>query len=165
MPLACKCSHWSRAAVLLVAMALTLRVAQADGLPWKTGDSAPSVAGVSIGDARERVEMILGKAPEVNKGGGALVLLYPERGLAIVLDQDREAAVLMLKSRAAGELGGIRVGDARDVVLEHWGAPSVVQGAAAMYIVGGWAVTLELGAEQQVTEISVARVFGNTDLG
>lgn len=136
----------------------------ADGkLPWKAGDEPPAIAGVALGDSREHIETLLGKAPETRAARGGVALLYVERGVVVMLNAQRQAAVVYLLTAAAGTLDGVRVGDARDTVLRRWGEPTAVQGAQALYLAGDWAVIVELGEGQAVTQLSVSRVFGDLD--
>lgn len=154
-------------AVALIAAALWLMPAQpaAAGLPWQPGDAAPAVAGVHLGDERATVEKLLGEAPEHNElDNGALGLIYPERGLAFVLNTRGGGVALMyLLAPAAGALDGIACGSPREAVLARWGEPTLVQGAQAFYVVGKWSITLQLGADQQVAMLSVGRAGGELE--
>lgn len=134
----------------------------ADGqLPWKAGDDPPPLAGITLGDPRERVESLLGKAPETRAARGGVALIYVDKGVVVMLNARREAAVVYLLTPAAGALDGVHVGDARDAVLKRWGEPTAVQGAEALYLAGEWAVIIELGEGQAVAQLSVSRVFGD----
>lgn len=150
----------------LICLVLFCAAAQAaDGkLPWKDGDDPPALAGVQLGISRDQVEGVLGKAPEAKSSGTGLALIYVEKGVVVILNAAREAAVVYLLSPAAGELDGVHVGDDREAILAHWGMPQIVQGAEAMYLVGNWAVVVELGEQQKVVQLSVTRVFGDTNL-
>jgi hypothetical protein len=147
---------------LLTLLLLTTAADAANGaLPWKTGDEPPVVAGISLGQTRDEVEEVLGKAPETQGSKGGVALIYVDKGLVVLLNALRQAAVVYLVSPAAGVLDGVQVGADRDVVLERWGNPTVVQGAEAMYLVGDWAVVVELGDGQKVEQMIVTRVFGD----
>jgi hypothetical protein len=134
------------------------------GLPWKAGDDPPVIAGITLGESRTQVEATLGKAPETKPDNTNLALIYVDRGLVVMLNGARQAAAIFLLTAAAGDVDGIHAGDDRERVIARWGQPQLVQGAEAMYIVGNWAVVIELGAAQKVAQLSVTRVFGNTTL-
>lgn len=147
---------------LLLALAAASTATAADGhLPWKAGDDPPPLAGIALGDSRDRVETLLGKAPETRAAKGGMALVYVEKGVVVMLNARREAAVVYLLTPAAGALDGVRVGDARDAVLRRWGEPTTVQGAEALYLAGDWAVIIELGEGQTIAQLSVSRVFGD----
>lgn len=149
------------ACVVLALLAALPAAAEAGRLPWKAGDDPPPLAGIALGDSRERVEGLLGKAPESRAVKGGVALVYVDKGVVVMLDSRRQAAVVYLLTAAAGSLDGIRVGDSRDTVLQHWGEPTAVQGAEALYLAGDWAVIVELGEGQSVAQLSVSRVFGD----
>ncbi|MFT3907474.1 MAG: hypothetical protein QM718_14350 [Steroidobacteraceae bacterium] len=151
---------------LLGALLLSCVAHGADGqLPWKKGDEAPAVAGIRLGDEREKIEKLLGEAPERKElDNGALGLIYPQRGVAFVIGTHGAGVALMyLMSPAAGDLDGVHWGDTRDVVLAHWGEPTLVQGAQAFYVVGSWNITVELGEGQQISVLSVGRASGELE--
>ena len=114
--------------VVLLLQALPA-MARDGAFPWKPGDAPPQVAGIRLGDGRARLEAILGKPSGAQKiGADAWAFTYQERGVQVLYTPLDGAAIIYLQTRAAGDIGGVRLGDTREDVLARWGNPSSVQG-------------------------------------
>ncbi len=131
--------------------------------PWKAGDAAPPVAGVRLGDGLVRLEAALGKPTATERlGDEALVFTYRPRGLQVIYASLDGVAIIFLQTRAAGDIGGVRLGDKRQDVLARWGRPSSVAGPAAYYKVdSSWVVLLRLDENDLVKELGLGRVTEN----
>jgi len=132
--------------------------AQGGAFPWKSGDAPPAVAGIRLGDDRARLEAVLGKPSETQKlGEDAWAFTYRKRGVQVLYTPLDGAAIIYLQSRAAGDIGGVRLGDAREDVLARWGNPSSGQGETALYLAGSWVVVLKLDQNGQVKQLALGR--------
>ena len=132
------------------------------GLPWKKGDKPPVLAGFRLGDRMPAVRARLGAPVRVDTLGrgpkAALSLTNPATGTTAVVDADLGLAILYLTRREAGALDEVRVGDAKAAVLARWGQPTTVNGASALWVVGGWVVVVELGNGDTVKKLALGRV-------
>lgn len=137
--------------------------AQAGEFPWKAGDAPPPVAGVRLGDGRVRLEKVLGQPSGTEKlGEEALVFTYRQRGLQIIYASLDGVAIIFLQTRAAGDIGGVRLGDKREEVMARWGKPTSVAGPTAFYRVGtSWVVLVKLDENDVVKELGLGRATEN----
>ena len=134
--------------------------------PWKAGDAPPAVAGIRMGDDRARFESVLGKPSDTKKLGEAgLALTYQRRGVQVLYAPADGAAIIFLLTRAAGDLGGVRVGDKGDAVRGRWGEPSMVAGPMAIYRAGEWAVFVKMGEDREVKQLAISRVTDQAPAG
>ena len=136
-----------RPSTFLAVVSLGLAALPAAGpqgaFPWKPGDAPPTVAGVPLGASRGRLDSLLGKADRLQPlGPGATALFFSARGVSVVYSTADGAAVIYLLRRDAGDIGGVRLGDANDSVLAKWGPPSDAAEGTALYTAGGWAVVV-----------------------
>ncbi|MHB8068920.1 MAG: hypothetical protein ACYDIC_13600 [Desulfobaccales bacterium] len=132
--------------------------AQSGAFPWKAGDAAPPVAGIHLGDDRQRLNAILGKPSETQKlGDDVWAFTYQKRGVQVLYTPLDGAAIIYLLNRAAGDIGGVRLGDAQEDVLARWGEPSLVQGETALYRAGDWVVVLKLDQRDKVKQLGLGR--------
>lgn len=151
------------AARLLLAVLLSAPLLADAALPWKSGDAAPAVASIHLGDDRAQLDKLLGDATDVQDlGPDSFMMLYREQGLALLYSSQDGVEVVYLMSPTAGDIDGIHVGDTRDAVLAKWGEPSSVDGPEAQYRVGQWVVALQLGPEQKIVRLSLGRTSNNS---
>ncbi|HUO52771.1 MAG TPA: hypothetical protein VMT93_09640 [Gemmatimonadaceae bacterium] len=131
------------------------------GFPWRPGDAPPPVAGLHLLASRAGIDSALGAPADSESLGGAWSLRFPKKGVSVVYARLDGAAIIYLKTREAGDIGGVRLGDTRESVLARWGAPSVADGANALYQAGPWLVVLTLdGAHARVAALGLGRVGG-----
>lgn len=135
--------------VLLALTATSLVLPRAAGgqgaLPWQPGDAPPAVAGLHLGDLRAASDSLLGKPDETRTvGPGLELLVYRTRGIALLYPDTDSLAATYLISPAAGDLGGVRVGDAKDSVVERWGEPTAGDAYASAYEVGDWMILVQI---------------------
>ena len=119
-------------------------------------DPAPIVAGVSVGDSAAAVQGVLGRPGKRHESFGFVVWEYPERGLTLMWDRDERTVRVMVLSRAgAGDVDGVRVGDAASALKKHWGSPARVRrdGRYLDFVRRRWTVTGEVvgGVVQEIT--------------
>jgi hypothetical protein len=113
--------------------------------PWRAGDPAPALAGISLGDALDVVEARVGRLEKHDEGEWRLE--DEERRLSINVTAARGAVFVIVGRRAAGDVGGVRVGDRFEDVVRKWGPPpessGIVPGTVMyMYYAGEWRVQL-----------------------
>lgn len=147
----------SRTLNLLAAVVIAAPVAaaaQQGSLPWHAGDAPPAVAGLRLGAPRATVDSVLG-SPESQRtlGAGVLGLGYRTRGIALVCSDSDGLAVLYLVARGAGDIGGMRVGDAADSVRARWGDPTGIQEGVSLYQVGRWAIAVQLDSTRSRVQL------------
>jgi hypothetical protein len=153
-------------AIILIWQVLAV-AAQAGEFPWKAGDAPPPVAGVRLGDGRVRLEAVLGRPSSTEKlGNEALVFTYRRRGLQVIYAPLDGVAIIFLQTRAAGDIGGVRLGDKREDILARWGKPASVRGPTAYYRAGSsWLVLLKLDENDRVKELGLGRFIENPPRG
>jgi hypothetical protein len=147
-----------RSALFLLMLLGTARSALAQaGFPWKADDAPPAVAGVHLGDPRARLDSILGVADSTaSLAGGATALTYGKPGLSVILSSGNLAAMVYLLRSDAGEIGGLRLGAAKEEVLAKWGDPSRVQDLTAYYTAGSWGIIVGLDPTgERVTQLGL----------
>ncbi len=134
-------------------------LAAAPAFPWVSGDIAPPVAGIHLGDSLDRIKELLGEPVEKQKLGDYQESLRSRsRGVTVAWATADGAAVIFLDTREAGDIGGIRIGDTREEVLARWGAPSTVKDRTAMYLAGSWGVVLKLDELNRVSQLYLGRL-------
>jgi hypothetical protein len=68
-------------------------------------------------------------------------------------------AIINLRSRPAGEIDGVRVGDSLAAVVRRWGRPHIRQGHVAGYSSGWWVVALYLDdADATIRMLGLGRI-------
>jgi hypothetical protein len=137
--------------------------------PWRIGDPPPSPHGIHLGERLAVVDSVLG-APTArwSPQPGKESRRYAEKGLTIVADSAAGIEYLLLSSRQAGDLGGIRVGDSRERVKELFGAPTLGRGETTRYTLGEWTIQVQLDPMNEFVEnLSLGRttLFPPDELG
>lgn len=122
--------------------------------PWKAGDPPPPVAGLRLGIGQPEIKSILGPPLIVLAAGdtpeAGVFLHYGPKGIVLGVAPSRGLLLIMLTSRAAGNLGGVAVGDTVQSVVERWGPPR----AEGCYDAGTWTVMLA----QDASHVHVASI-------
>jgi len=131
------------ASIVLAAVALaTPALAKSPPFPWKAGDAAPSVHGVTLGDTEAHARAVLGAPAKTAKMGGGDVWDYPD-GLQIIANAGDGVSIIRLRTVTAGAIGGTKVGDTAASVVGKWGVPDATSsGGVALYNAGVWTVEL-----------------------
>jgi protein disulfide-isomerase len=90
------------------------------------------------------------------------ILYYGARGVTLVYSDADSLAEMYLVAPQAGDIGGVRVGDAGTSVVARWGRPTEVEENVSLYQVGRWAVIVRLdSARSRVVVLGVGRVAGS----
>lgn len=140
-------------------------LAQGGAFPWKSGDPPPAVAGIRLGDNFARLKAVLGQPSRVQKLAPGVplenvaVLTCQASGLQVHITRADGVSIIYLLTRAAGDLGGVRVGDSWKEVLGRWGNPAgrSRDGVTAIYKAGHWAVALRLDQQNKVKQLFLGR--------
>jgi len=162
-----------RSAARLLALLAVARVVfppaaagQQGTLPWHPGDAPPAVARLKLGAPRATIDSVLGQPESVRTvGQGVQVLGYRSRGLALMYSDADSLAVIYLVTREAGDIGGIRVGDAKDSVVARWGNPSSVQDNVGLYQVSRWVIVVRIDSLSRVELLGLGRAAQESDAG
>lgn len=113
--------------------------------PTTTSSPMPTMSGVELGASRSRLVSALGE-PAGGQDAAGNVWRYPARGLSIVLDEEGNAKMFVIESRAGGALGGVTVGDTWEAVRRAHGSPSLEQqanqGTMYKYDKGAWSLVV-----------------------
>ena len=135
-----------------------IAIAQHGTLPWRPGDPPPAVAGLRLGAPRAVVDSVLGR-PESERslGEGVVALRYPSRGVAVIYSDADSVAIIYLTAREAGDIGGVRVGDAKDSVVARWGHPTTVQDNVGLFQVGHWVIVARIDSLSRVELLGIGR--------
>jgi thioredoxin 1 len=157
-----------RAPLLLATASLIVTsaaVGQQRALPWHAGDAPPAIAGLTLGAARGTIDSVLGRPETVRTlSPGVQMLGYRSHGIAVMYSEVDSLAALYLVSRDAGEIGGIRVGDARDSVVARWGDPTATEDNVGLYQVGRWVIVVRLDSTlKRVQVLAIGRVAEQSD--
>jgi len=146
--------------LVLVYVASPVR-AQTARFPWHAGSAPPRVAGLRLHDSRARIDSVLGPPGQsASMGAGAVKLSYPARGISLIYTAVDSLAVIDLRTRAAGAIGGVRVGDTRSAVVTRWGEPTEVSRANLLWEVAHqWAIVARLdSAGTRVAVLTLGRI-------
>ena len=92
---------------------------------------------VGLGDSIEKVQAAFGTTlePEPSKSTmqNTRQLRLRTRGVSVFFDQDGKAYTIRLEAPFAGNVGGVKIGDTRAVLVEKLGKPAKVMKAASGY--------------------------------
>ena len=151
--------------VVACSVAPAAALAQHGALPWHPGDAPPVVAGLKLGASRTTIDSVLGSPQSVKTlSPGVQLLGYRSRGLAVMYSEADSLAVLYLGTREAGDIGGTRVGDAKDSVMARWGKPTATEENVDLYQVGRWVIVIRLdSALTRVEVLGIGRVAEESD--
>lgn len=117
----------------------------------------PSVAGISLGMSPEQAREAVGKADREEESLGMQFWEYTRRGMTLIWKEGSDGVQGIVVSRAgAGDVGGVRIGDAATSLREHWGTPARVrqEGRFLDFIGARWVLSAEL-KEGTVVEITL----------
>jgi hypothetical protein len=145
--------RYRRAGALAGLALLVAGAAHAAGppFPWKAGDPAPSIDGVTLGQTEPQALAILGAPAKTSKMSGDDVWDYAS-GLEVIANTGDGVSIIRLLASGAGSVGGVKVGDDASAVLARWGNADTVNIPAALWNCGVW--TLEVRATGgKVTDI------------
>jgi hypothetical protein len=132
---------------------------QGQGLPWKAGDAPPSLAGFSLQQSSADVRSRLGSAVRIDTlGQGAdAVVTVTDRALGVTVTSSAAGITgIHLLRPEAGAIDQVRVGDSRQAILARWGRPTSTMGSTSHWVVGDWAVDVELGRGGRVARLGVS---------
>ena len=125
--------------------------------PWKVGDNPPLVAGIALGDTEQHMREVLGAPTSSASMGAGTAYEYDTAGLEIIATKADGVSIIRLRTRAAGAIDGVRVGDSVSAVQAKWGDPSDGQGRVALFTAGVWTVEVRLADNgPDVVEIALA---------
>ena len=129
--------------------------------PWKAGDPAPALLGLHLGDTRARLDSLLGPSDGKQElGERVLALSYTARQVTVTWSRLDGVAVIDLRSRESGEIGGVRVGDTIQSLVERWGPPPQGEGTTGLYVFGAWAIVVRSDtAGEKIVMLSLGRVM------
>lgn len=126
--------------------------------PWRAGDAAPPLAGISLGDRLDAVERRVGPLQSFDEGEWRLE--DDKRQLMTIVTEAKGAELVSVGRREDGDVGGVRVGDRFEDVVRKWGPPPeggpIMPGTDMfMYHAGEWSVTLTV-TRGRVDSLSIA---------
>ena len=155
-------TKWLRFLPLFGILTAARVMAQTGALPWKAGDPPPLVAGLHLGNSRERLDSVMGRPTNIQHlGDGADALGYDSAGVVVSYARLDGVAIIDLRRRDAGAIDSIRVGDSFQQVLARWGQPTTQEADVRMYIVGWWAIVVRVDQKQGCVQmLSIGRVAG-----
>jgi hypothetical protein len=137
--------------VLAVAVAVTAQV------------RAPEIAGVRLGMSVEQARGVVGKAERETASLGMRFWDYPKRGVTVIWKEDVAGVQgVVVSSRAAGAVRGVKVGDRDTVVHKEWGTPARVRqdGRFWDFTGAGWVLSAEIrgGVVVEVTLMAAGSI-------
>lgn len=120
----------------------------------------PTVVGVTLRDSSRRVLAALG-SPELRSTFFAFrVWEYPGRGITLMWSEgDDELRIIIVAKRGAGDVAGVRVGDALATARARWGTParSRQDGRYVDFPRSGWMLSAEV-MNQKINEITLMAI-------
>jgi hypothetical protein len=128
--------------------------------PWKAGDQPPALLGLHLGDSRAKLDSVMGRADgSQTLGEGVVALSYSARHVTVTWARADGVATIDLRSRDAGEIGGLRVGDTIESLIQKWGQPDRGENNVGLYIFGPWAVVVRSDSTgQRIAMLTLGRV-------
>ena len=121
--------------------------------------AAPRIAGVALGTLSPGVRGLLGKPDREQESLGMRFWDYTRRGLTVIWqDGDRGVQGIVVTRPDAGDVSGVKVGDAETHVREALGAPARVRqnGRFLDYVGSDWVLSIELN-QGMVVQITLLR--------
>jgi hypothetical protein len=135
---------------------LALSALLLSALPKATGSAQgkpPAVAGISLGMSAAEVRVALG-GPEVQQTSlGMRFWEYRARGITVIWRDDWPGAHgIVVSKRIAGEMNGVRVGDAARDISSHWGPPARIRQSGRFLDFSGnsWTLSAEIAGGRAV---------------
>ena len=148
------------AGLLLITVA-QVSPGQGTTFPWKSGDPPPAISGVLLGADLATLDRVLGKPSAENFPRAGVVSRLYDQGLSIVHHEGKGVVYILLFTRSAGEIGGLRVGDPVENIATKWGPPHAGKAENTLYAAGDWAVAVQL---EQMTEFIHQLALGRTEM-
>ena len=124
-------------------------------LPWvlcltvgfTVQSAAPHVAGIGLGATAPAVRAALGTPDREQQSLGLRFWDYNGRGITLIW-QEGDAGVhgIQVTRPAAGDLGGVKVGDSENTLRKAWGVPARVRqdGRYVDFVGDQWVLSAEL---------------------
>ena len=134
----------------MAALALTMATGTAQSRP-------PSVAGVFLGMSEAQARGAVGSADRETESLGMRFWDYQRRGVTLIWKEGETGVQGIVVSRgAAGDVGGVKVGDSAVVLRKQWGTPARVrqEGRFLDFIGAGWVLSAEM-KEGTIVEITL----------
>src|SRR3954451_15133941 len=118
--------------------------AHAQRLPWKHGDTPPTLAGFRLHERPDSARARLGADVTVDTLGtsddAALAYTRRRRGISLVTSRLDGVGIIYVTRRDPVMLDSIRVGDTRERVVRRWGNPPSTDGPNALWLVDDWVI-------------------------
>lgn len=112
---------------------------------WAPGDLPPHAGPIRLGESLLELDATLGAPSKVSwPRPGRESRLYADRGISLIADSAAGVVWILLYTRQAGELAGIRVGDTKEVAEQRLGAPTMGRAETQKYTVGDWSLLVQL---------------------
>jgi hypothetical protein len=147
--------------VTLLLLAVPSATAAAQQVPWGPGEPPPPAGVVRIGQTLADLDSTLGTPTTVSfPRPGRESRLYQERGISLIADSSGGVGWVLLFTRAAGDIGGVRVGDAREAAERRFGKPTIGRGESKAYLAGDWYLVVQL---DPMTEFVHALAIGREE--
>jgi hypothetical protein len=92
-------------------------------------------------------------------GEGSVALSYSARHATVSWASLDGVAIIDLRSRDAGEIGGLRVGDSIESLVAHWGQPDRGENNVGLYLFGWWTVVVRADdTGSRIVMLSLGRI-------
>lgn len=122
-----------------------------------------ALAGFTIGDAFTAARSHLGGPVRVDTLGGGddppVAFANSAKGITLVMANDGGVGAITVRTREAGVLDGIRVGDPKSAVITRWGPPAAGRGAHGLWLDGAALIAVTFGSDSTVTELTLGRAM------
>jgi metalloendopeptidase OMA1, mitochondrial len=111
------------------------------GFASRTGVESytPQIQGIKLGDPLEEVQRVWGEASAIT-GDSITVMTYQNRGVKVAVSPESGVAMILVLTRGAGAIDGVRVGDPVAAALSKWGTPRERHDEDQFFDRGSWVV-------------------------
>lgn len=114
---------WAAEAQRLLPRIRGATAARSSSVSGATGNGAPPIGGVRLGQSLTEVLAILGEPDSDRRDPVSRLLTYQSAALQVVLTSESRVKSVITGSPDAGDIDGVRVGAATNAALLRWGAP------------------------------------------
>lgn len=119
----------------------------------------PSLARIRIGDNIEKALKKIGKPlvkETLGEGTDAPISFKNKStGINIIATHTEGVGVILITSRTAGVLDGIRIGDSYETVIAKWGVPASSNNRNGLWLAGKYVVTLTFDEKGNVSRLGI----------
>lgn len=120
---------------------------------------APSLAGFQIGDSFDSaIARLAGPIKAEILGNGTdspISCTNADSSISLFGGHGGVVGIIMVSTREAGALDGIRVGDSRDTVMKQWGSPAAGGDKQGLWLAGQYIISVKFDPNGYVSRLGI----------